>query len=385
MNLHEFQAKRLFRDVGIPVPRGEVVDSPSVIVEVARRLGGGKWVVKAQVHAGERAAAGGILISDDLNQIKQFAHVMLAERLVTAQNAPSGQPVNQLLIELPYSIACEYYLSFLVDPHCGRIIVLAALFPPGGSSSLPSDEALHRIEINPITGLQLFQCRQLAVKLGLAKRSWAEFVELLGRLYQLMLDKDLTLIEISPLAEDQHGRLMALDAKISFDKNALPRQPMLATLVDTSQDDFQECRAMSKGLGFISMEGEVSCIVNGSGLALATLDMVQLKGGTIGNIIDVDNGVHAETLASAFKFLWRGGHGRVILVNIVGGIVRCDVVAEGVIAGMKQYDVHSPVIVRMEGSRAAEARELFMNSGLQVSLVADLEQAVQSAVDVVKG
>lgn len=383
MYLHEFQAKRFFRDAGIPVPKGEVVDSPVAIAEVARRLGGDRWMVKAQVHAGERAAAGGVRICEGLEQLESFARSMIGERLITAQNAPLGQPVNQLLIESLYSAQREYYLSALIDPHCDRIVFLGASLDDGDfATTAPLQEKLHRFEVDPLTGLQMFQCRQMAVKLGMERRIWSKLFELMNKLYQMMVEKDLTQVEINPLAENGEGELMALDAKMSVDENALSRQPLMVGMSDVSQDDFHESRTLSKGLGFVSLEGDISCIVNGSGLALATIDMLQLHGGSIGNIIDVGNGVNAHTLAGAFKFLWYGGYGKAILVNIIGGIVHCDVVAAGVIQGMRQYDVHKPVIVRMEGSRAAEARQLFMESGLRVEIVNDVEQLMQRAVEV---
>lgn len=382
MNLHEFQAKQLFREVGIPVPRSEVVDTPTAAVEAARQLGGKQWIVKAQVHAGERTAVGGVRCINDLDQLLKFSQLLLGECLITPQNAPDGQPVNQLLIEVPFAIEHAYFLSVTIAPYSGKIVFLAAnldISPePELSGVVP--EGYHRIEIDPLLGLQDYQCRQLAVKLGLNKAVWGDFFEILKGLYLLLIEKDLMLIEIDSLAESLEGEFAVLSAKVSVDDNALPRQAELAGLVDYSQDNFHQYLTMSHGLAFISLAGDIGCVVNGSGLALATLDLVQLKGGHIGKIVDVGDGVSSDDLAEALRFVWDGGQCRAILVNVVGGIVQCDIVAAGVLEGAKLHNVHCPIVVRMEGTKADEAQALLMQSDQHIKVIQDLDVAVMLAI-----
>jgi len=382
MNLHEFQAKQLLREVGISVAQGELVDSPLAAVEAARQLGGNQWIVKAQVHAGERAAAGGIRRIDDLDQLLIFSQSLLGKRLITPQNAPEGQPVSQLLIEVPFVAVREYFMSVTTAPRNGKIVFFAAALgmTQGLELSNQQPENYHCVEIEPVAGLQEFQCRQLALKLGINKAIWLDFFKIVKSLYKLLIDRDLLLVELNSFAEDSDGKLVVLGAKICVDDNALPRQARLAELMDLSQDGFHPHHTRSQGLELICLEGDIGCVVNGTGLALATLDMLKLKGGSIGNIIDVGDGASAIDLAVAFEFLWDGGHCKAILVNIIGGIVQCDTVAAGVLDGLKQYKVNCPVIVRMEGTRADEAREQFIQYGRGVQVVEDFDIAVMMAI-----
>ncbi|MCF6218329.1 MAG: succinate--CoA ligase subunit beta [Gammaproteobacteria bacterium] len=380
MNLHEFQAKKLFREAAIPVPLGEVVDSPSAAVETASRLGGQQWIVKAQVHAGARAAAGGVRCFSDLEKLRLYAKSMLGERLITAENAPDGQPVNHLLIEAPCGIKKSYRLSLMFDPLLGEIIFQgAALAPVDGAPEPPSCTPFH-VKVDRSSGLHCFQRRQLAVAMGVEKASWSQFFDITHALYQLFIEKDLLLIEVDSLVESERGEMMVLDARVQVDDNALYRQPQLAQLEDLSQDDFHHNHTDSHGLGFITMEGDISCIVNGTGLALATLDMIQLKGGQVANIIDVNNEVSIETLAEACGFVWQKEHCKSILINIVGGIVQCNIVAAGVLEAMRRYGVSCPVVARIEGSLVEEAKLLFTQAEQRVDVVQALDDAIVAAV-----
>ncbi len=379
MNLHEFQAKQLFRAAGIPVPKGEVVDTPSGAVEAARRLGGQQWMVKAQIHAGARMEAGGIRRFNDLEELQRFAQEMLGERLITTENSPSGQPVNQLLIELSCGVKNCYHLSVMLDPHSGQVVFQGGLSECRDSSELgdQSPGELFQVEVDPVVGLQHFQSRQLAVELRLNRTIWLPFFEITQALYRLFVAKDLLLIEIGSLVENDRGQMMVLDVRVQVDDNALVRQPELAQWADRRQDENQ---VLGDGLGFIAMEGDIGCIVNGSGLALATLDIIQLNGGSVANIVEVDNGADADALANACRLVWDNGRCSHILVNIVGGIVRCDKVAAGIIDGIQKYNIECPIVVRMEGTRAEEAKALFMQSNEKVEIVKTLDDAVISLI-----
>ncbi len=384
MNLHEYQAKRLLREAAIPVPQGEVIDSPSAAIEAARRLGGGEWVLKAQIHAGQRASSGGVRLVKGLKEISPIVNSLLGERLVTPENAPTGQPVNHLLIEIPFSVEHAYYLDLTLDTYCGRMVFNAAPIAYSEYMAETVPEMLHRIEIDPACGLQPFQCRSLAVKLGIPSSVWRQFSQLINSIYQLFIDCDFRRIVLSPLAMDKEGEFMVLDAKIQIDDNALSRQQALKQLEDLSQDDFQQKHRDSNGLNFISLGGDICCVVNGSGLALATLDLIHTKGGAVSNMIDVGDGATAEELSRSFRLLWGTSRTRVVLVNVVGGIVRCNVVAAGIIDALVQQDIHCPLVVRLEGSGAKEGRELFEESGLSVNMVTDVDNAIKAAVDSVR-
>ena len=383
MNLHEFQAKSLFREAGIPLPFGEVVESASEAVEAAGRLGGQQWIVKAQVHAGARAAAGGVRCFSDLEKLRRYAEGMLGERLITTENAPDGQPVNHLLVEQPCAIKKGYCLNLMFDPQRGEVIFQGGELTSVEGSYAPPSSALFRVGVNRFSGLQNFQSRQLAVAMGVDKALWPPFFHLTHTLYQLFIEKDLLLIEVDTLVESELGEMMVLNARVQVDDNALYRQPQLAQLEDLSQDDFHHDHTHSHGLGFISMEGDISCIVNGTGLALATLDMIQLKGGQVANIIDVNNEVSIETLAEACGFVWQKEHCKSILINIVGGIVQCNIVAAGVLEAMRRYGVNCPVVARIEGSLVEEAKLLFTQAEQRVAVVQALDDAIVAAVKAV--
>ncbi len=380
MNLHEFQAKQLFRAAGIPVPKGEVVDTPSGAVDAARRLGGQQWMVKAQVHAGARTEAGGIRDFNDLEKLHCFAQEMLGERLITAENSPAGQPVNQLLIERPCGVKNCYHLSVMLDPRSGQVVFQGGLSECRDSAEL-SDQSpgnFFQVEVDPVVGLQPFQSRQLAVELRLDRTIWPPFFEITQALYRLFIAKDLLLIEIGSLVENDHGQMMVLDVRVQVDNNALVRQPELAQWADYRQDENQ---VLGNGLGFIAMEGDIGCIVNGSGLALATLDIIQLNGGSVANIVEIDNGASTDALANACQLVWDNGRCSCILINIVGGIVRCDKVAAGIIDGIQKYNITCPIVVRMEGTRAEEAKALFIQSDEKIEIVKTLDDAIILLID----
>ncbi len=380
MNLHEFQAKQLFRTAGIPVPDSEVVETPSGAVDAARRLGGRQWMVKAQIHSGARTEAGGIRHFSDLEKLQNFAQEMLGERLITSENAPSGQPVNQLLVERPCGVKNDYHLNVMLDTHSGQVVFQGGLSECRDDAELggQSPRTLFQVEVDPVIGLQHFQSRQLAVELRLDRTIWLPFFEITQALYRLFIAKDLLLIEVGSLVENDHGQLMVLDARVQVDDNALVRQSALAQWADRRQDDGL---VLADGLNFIAMEGDVGCIVNGTGLALATLDMIQLNGGSVGNIVEIDNGAGADALANACQLVWSNECCSRILINIVGGIVRCDKVAAGIIDGIRKYNITCPIVVRMEGTRAEEAKALFMQSDEKIKIVKTLDDAIASLID----
>ncbi len=380
MNLHEFQAKSLFRDAGIPLPLGEVVKSASAAVDAADRLGGSQWVVKAQVHAGARAAAGGVRRFSNLEKLHHYAESILGERLITTENAPDGQPVNHLLIERPCAIKKGYCLHLMFDPQRGEVVFQGGILNSVDGHYAPPSSALFRVGVDRFSGLQNFQSRQLAVAMSIDKALWPQFFHLTHALYHLFIEKDLLLIEVDTLVESERGEMRVLNARVQVDDNALYRQPQLAQLEDLSQDDFHHDHTHSHGLGFISMEGDISCIVNGTGLALATLDMIQLKGGQVANIIDVNNEVSIETLAETCGFIWKKEHCKSILINIVGGIVQCNIIAAGVLEAMRRYGVNCPVVARIEGSLVEEAKRLFTQAEQRVDVVQTLDDAIIAAV-----
>jgi succinyl-CoA synthetase beta subunit len=382
MNLHEYQSKRLFAEYGIPVPRGEVADSPEAAVAAAERLGGALWVVKAQVHAGGRGKAGGVKVARDLEAVRAAAAAMLGTRLATHQTGPEGLPVSQVYVETGSKIAREIYLSLVLNREAGRIafVVSAAGGMDIEEVAAHSPEKIIRVNVHPAAGLQDFQCRQLAFGLGLTGAQGGEFGKIAHALYELYLGLDASLVEINPLIVTEDGKLLALDAKLNIEDNALFRHKDLAALRDDSQEDPMERRAAEHELNYVSLDGNIACMVNGAGLAMATMDLIQLHGGRPANFLDVGGGATKERVSAAFKLILSNPNVTAILINIFGGIVRCDMIAEGIIAAVKEVGVGIPVIVRLEGTNAPQARELLARSGLAITPAADLTDAAQKAV-----
>src|SRR5271167_1188377 len=383
MNLHEYQSKQLFARYAIPVPQGEVAGSPEEAVAAARKLGGSIWVVKAQMHAGGRGKAGGVKVVRDLDAVRAAASAMLGTVLVTHQTGPTGLPVHQIYVELGSKIAREIYLSLVLNREAGRIAFVASA--AGGMDieevAAHTPQKIIRVNIHPAAGLQDFQARQLAFGLGLSGAQIAQFGKIARALYTLYLDRDASLVEVNPLIVTGDGDLLALDAKINIEDNALFRQPALAKLRDDSQEDPTERKAAEHDLNYVSLEGNIACMVNGAGLAMATMDLIQLHGGKPANFLDVGGGATKERVSVAFRLILSNPKVTAILINIFGGIVRCDVIAEGIIAAVKEGGVSIPVIVRLEGTNAPLARKLLAGSGLAITPASDLTDAAVKAVN----
>ncbi len=382
MNLHEYQSKRLFADYGIPVPRGIPAKSPNAAVNAAKELGGELWVVKAQVHAGGRGKAGGVKLARTRDDVHQFAEDMLDTRLVTHQSGPEGLPVNVVYVESGSDIERELYLSMLVDRDVSRVAFIASA--AGGMDieqvAAENPEQIFTISVAPDAGLQDYQARQLAFGLQLDNRQMRQFGDLIKRLYRLYLETDASLIEVNPLIVTKGGDVIALDAKINIDSNALYRQPKLVELRDITQEDDKEREAAAHDLNYVSLEGDIACMVNGAGLAMATMDLIKLHGGEPANFLDVGGGATKERVAEAFKLILSNKNVAAILVNIFGGIVRCDLIAEGIINAVKEVGVSVPVVVRLEGTNVDKGRELLATSGLDIIAAEDLTDAAQKVV-----
>ena len=382
MNLHEYQSKRLFADYGIPVPRGIPAESPNAAVKAAQELGGDLWVVKGQVHAGGRGKAGGVKLARTLDEVREYTDKMLGSILVTHQTGPEGLPVNTVYIEQGSDIERELYLSMLVDREVSRISFIASA--AGGMDiekvAAETPEKIFSVAIAPDAGLQDYQARQLAFGLELDKQQMRQFGDLIKKLYQLYLESDASLIEINPLITTKAGDIIALDGKINIDGSALFRQPRIADLRDPSQEDEAERRAAEHDLNYVSLDGNIACMVNGAGLAMATMDLIKLHGGEPANFLDVGGGATAERVAAAFKLILSNDSVEAILVNIFGGIVRCDLIAQGIISAVKEVGVSVPVVVRLEGTNVDTGRELLANSGLDIIAAEDLTDAARKVV-----
>jgi succinyl-CoA synthetase beta subunit len=387
MNLHEYQAKEVFRSYAIPVPAGSVAASAEEAVAAAERLGGGVWVVKAQVHAGGRGKAGGVKLARDPDGVRAAAAGMLGRRLVTQQTGPEGLPVERVYVESGSEIAREIYLSLTLNRERGRIAVIAS-----AAGGMDIEEVAHKtpekiltVTVHPAAGLQAFQARELAFGLALKAAQVTEFQALVSALYRLYLEKDLSLVEVNPLIVTKAGALVALDAKINADDNALFRHPELARLRDASQEDPMERRAAEHDLNYVSLEGDIACMVNGAGLAMATMDLIKLHGGEPANFLDVGGGATAERVTAAFELILSNPRVRAVLVNIFGGIVRCDIIAEGIIKAVQKVGVRVPVVVRLEGTNAEAARAMLAKSGLAITPAEDLTDAARKVVAAAKG
>ena len=382
MNLHEYQSKRLFADYGIPVPEGYPATTPDEAVEAASKLGGELWVVKAQVHAGGRGKAGGVKLARSHDEVREYAGAMLGTMLVTHQSGPEGLPVNTVYVEAGSDIDRELYLSMLVDREVSRISFIASA--AGGMDieqvAEETPEKIFSVAIAPDAGLQPYQARQLAFGLELDKQQMRQFGSLIDKLYQLYLECDASLVEVNPLIVTKGGDVIALDAKINIESNALFRQPSLVEMRDESQEDEAERKAAEHDLNYVSLDGDIACMVNGAGLAMATMDLIKLHGGEPANFLDVGGGATSERVAAAFKLILANESVKAILVNIFGGIVRCDLIAEGVITAVKEVGVEVPVVVRLEGTNVDKGRELLADSGLDIIAAKDLTDAAQKAV-----
>jgi succinyl-CoA synthetase beta subunit/malate-CoA ligase subunit beta len=381
MNIHEYQAKELLRSYRVPTPRGEVVYTAKAAARVAEELGGSRWVVKAQIHAGGRGKAGGVKIANTPEKTAEVADQMLGSTLVTAQTGPDGQVVTRLLVERASRIEREFYLSLFVDRDSQRIVVIASA--EGGVDveevAETNPEAIHKEYIDPGVGLLDFQCRKIATAIGLGNRT-TSFTRLLKRIYRLFRDKDCLLLEINPFIETEDGELVALDCKMSFDDNALFRQGRVVELRDFDEEDPKEVEATGHGLNYIALDGSVGCIVNGAGLAMGTMDAIVHHGGRPANFLDVGGGASPEKIANAFRIVMKDPNVRAILVNIFAGINRCDWIAQGVVQATRDQSIEVPVIVRLAGTNVDEGRRILDGSGLALIQAADLDDAAAKAV-----
>ena len=382
MNLHEYQAKQLFREYGLPVSNGFAVDTAEQAAAATEKIGGSRWVVKAQVHAGGRGKAGGVQLVDSGKEAKAFADKWLGQNLVTYQTDANGQPVNKILVEECVSIERELYLGAVIDRTTRRIVFMAST--EGGveiekvASETP--EKILKATIDPLTGPLTYQGRNLAFELGLSGAQIKQFSALFLGLSKLFIDLDLSLLEINPLVITNEGDLNCLDGKINVDGNALFRQPKLESMQDSSQEDEREARAAEWDLNYVALDGNIGCMVNGAGLAMGTMDIVQLYGGKPANFLDVGGAASKERVTEAFKIILSDKKVSAVLVNIFGGIVRCDLIAEGVIGAVNEVGVSVPVVVRLEGNNAELGREVLDKSGLNILAASSLSDAAEKAV-----
>jgi succinyl-CoA synthetase beta subunit len=387
MNLHEYQAKDLFRNYGIAVPSGRVAASAAEAVAAAEAIGGSVWVVKAQVHAGGRGKAGGVKLTRDVGAVRSAAEGMLGKRLVTKQTGEDGLPIERVYVESGSEIDREVYVSLTLNRERGRIALIAS-----AAGGMDIEEVAHKtpekiltLNIHPAAGLQAYQARQIAFGLGFKGAQIAEFQSIAAALYKLYVENDASLVEINPLIVTKAGALVALDAKINIDANAVFRHPDLAKLRDPSQEDPMERRASEHDLNYVSLDGDIACMVNGAGLAMATMDLIKLHGGQPANFLDVGGGATSERVTAAFQLILSNPKVTAVLVNIFGGIVRCDTIADGVINAVKNVGVKVPVVVRLEGTNADKAREILAQSGLTITPASDLTDAARKVVALAKG
>jgi succinyl-CoA synthetase beta subunit len=381
MNIHEYQAKELLRSYGVPVPPGEVVFTERAAGRVAEEIGGTRWVVKAQIHAGGRGKRGGVRLVDSIHALREAADHMIGSTLVTEQTGPQGQLVQRVLVERASRIEREFYLSLIVDRVSQRIVVIASA--DGGMDiedvAAAHPERIHKEVVDPGVGLLDFQCRKIATAIGLADRA-VPFTRLMKRIYRLFRDKDCLLLEINPFIETDDGDLMAIDCKMTFDDNSLFRQDGVAELRDFDEEDPKEVEATGHGLNYIALDGDVGCIVNGAGLAMATMDAIVIHGGRPANFLDVGGGATPEKVANAFRIVQKDPNVKTILVNIFAGINRCDWIAQGVVQATRDQDVRVPVIVRLAGTNVEAGRRILDESGLALIQAEDLDDAASKAV-----
>ena len=382
MNLHEYQAKQVFASYGMPVPNNQVVESVSAVSAALEKLAGDRWVVKAQVHAGGRGKAGGVKLLDSAAAVTRAVGDMLGSSLVTYQTNAQGQPINQVLIEEISNISRELYLGAVIDRASQRVVIMAST--EGGMEiekvAAETPEKILKTTINPLTGLQPYQSRELAFGLGLEGDQIKQFVRLLDGFAKMFVEKDLSLVEINPLVVTAEGQLICLDGKINIDDNALYRQKEILAMRDESQEDERENRAKEWDLNYISLDGDIGCMVNGAGLAMATMDLIKLCGGEPANFLDVGGGATKERVTEAFKIILSDSNVKGVLVNIFGGIVRCDLIAEGIIGAVEEVHVSVPVVVRLEGNNAERGSRLLSESDVNIIAASGLTDAAEKIV-----
>ena len=381
MKLHEYQAKQWFREYGIAVPQGDVAASGEAAAALAERFGG-RCVVKAQVHAGGRGQGGGVKRVESADQAQAFAASLIGHRLVTPQTGPDGLPVRHVLVEAAADIVREIYLGMLVDRAAERVVIMAS--SAGGMDieqvAAETPERILKVHVDPVVGLQSYQIRKIGFGLALSKDQVTQLGVILSGLYRLFVSLDCSLAEINPLIVTADGQLLALDGKLNVDDNAVYRQPSAQRMRDTSQEDARELKAAEFELNYVPLDGNIACMVNGAGLAMATMDIIKLHGGEPANFLDVGGGATAERVSEAFKLILADGKAKSILINIFGGIVRCDLIAEGILRAMATVAVTAPIVVRLAGTNAEQGRQRLADAGMDILTATDLTDAAQQAV-----
>lgn len=386
MNLHEYQAKHLFSKYGLSVPNGEVVWTPEEAVDAATKLGGNRWVVKAQVHAGGRGKAGGVRLVSSKEELIQTLKDLIGTRLVTYQTDERGQPVNQVWIEEPCNIGSELYLGAVIDRSKKRLVIMAS--SEGGVEieevAKKNPDKIQHIVVDPLLGVLPYQCRELGFGLGLKESQIKQFTKVVSGLYKMFVDCDLSMVEINPLVITKEGDLICLDGKVSVDTNSMYRQTALREMRDPSQEDERENKAQQWDLNYIALDGDIGCMVNGAGLAMATMDLIKLNGGNPANFLDVGGGATKERVTEAFKIILSDKKVKGVLVNIFGGIVRCDLIADGIISAVAEVGIEVPVVVRLEGNNAELGAKQLEQSGLNIIAAKGFADAAQKIVKTVR-
>lgn len=387
MNLHEYQAKNLYRKYEIPTTKGKLLTHPSQLDDILRTLGGDKWVIKAQVHTGGRGKAGGVVLVDSKYEANEEVRRLLGSRLVTHQTTKEGQPINSIFIEEPSQIVDEIYLAFAVDRTSQRIMIITS--SEGGMEieevAERTPEKILRNPINPIVGIMPAQCRQICDDLGLDKTLSSQMIDLMQKMYKMFVENDLSLVEVNPLVITKQGYLVCLDGKVQVDNSALYRQGKMNEIRDESQEDERELKAEKLDLNYVSLDGNIGCMVNGAGLAMATMDLIKAHGAEPANFLDVGGSVNEKRVIEAFGIILSDTKVKGILVNIFGGIVRCDIIASGIISAVEAMNINTPIVVRLEGTNAKEGLELIRNSNVSVYEEANLDKAALKIIELTKG
>ena len=382
MKIHEYQGKEILRQFGVPTPRGVACFTVDEAVAAAQQLGGSVWVVKAQIHAGGRGKGGGVKVARSLGEVRDYAAKILGMQLVTHQTGASGQKVRRLLIEEGANISKEFYVGLVIDRSQQRVVLMAS--SEGGMEieavAASSPEKIHKVWINPASGLSDREADAVASSIGIPQAAIVQARTCLQNLYRAFVDKDAMLLEVNPLVLTADNRVLALDAKINFDSNALYRHPEIVALRDLDEEDPAEIEASKFDLSYISLDGNIGCLVNGAGLAMATMDTIKLHGGSPANFLDVGGGASKEKVTEAFKLMLKNPHLRAILVNIFGGIMRCDVIAEGVVAAAREVHLAVPLVVRLEGTNVDLGKKILAESGLTIISANDMEDAALKVV-----
>lgn len=385
MNIHEYQAKQLCREYGIPVPDGEIAVNVEEALRITDSLGGRRWVAKAQIHAGGRGKAGGVKVVSSKEELAEFAKKLFGTRLVTYQTGPEGQPVEKILVEKPSNIGRELYLGAVIDRAEQRVVFMAST--EGGVDiekiAEETPEKIIKLVVDPLLRVMPYQAREVGFKLGLTTNQMKQFVNIMIAMGKMFIERDFSLLEINPLVVTQEGDLLCLDGKINVDDNALYRRPFIRPMRDPSQEDDRENRARDWELSYIALDGNIGCMVNGAGLAMATMDIIKLSGGDPANFLDVGGGATQERVTEAFKIILSDDKVKGILVNIFGGIVRCDLIADGIIGAVKEIQVNLPIVVRLEGTNAEAGSKKLETSGLNIIPASNLEDAAKKIVQAV--